>query len=176
MKTCNFIGGVILIIAAVFLVSGCNMLWGGDIALVKKGYLNSDKSLTVGQAFDGYKYFSSKEWKAFKTEQGRRVVEFNGIMDMNNNEVKHAIEKDIGALGGEPFSKSRVMIQFVINGDNSYEISGFEVIGTLKNGKSYKKRSDNVDSVTEYIYKNEISSWDLIYHPNTGHGYNEYPS
>jgi len=43
----------------VFTVIGCSK-FGGDVELVKTGYLDYDKSISVGQAFDGYKYFLLK--------------------------------------------------------------------------------------------------------------------
>lgn len=108
-------------------LNGCNKVGGGDVSLVKNGYLDFDKSITLGQALDGYKFFSKKEWKAYKTEQGRRVVEFVGEHDLNNPEFASSKEK---------FSKDGIMFQFVINNDDTYVLNGGKLLKETKDGKN----------------------------------------
>ena len=44
------------------------------INLVKQGTLKIDRTLTVGQAFNSYKYFKDVKWSTYVTKRGRRVV------------------------------------------------------------------------------------------------------
>jgi hypothetical protein len=50
-----------------------------NIDVVKKSILSDlDDTLSIGDAFDQYKYFTKTEWKEFKTAQGKEVVEMTG--------------------------------------------------------------------------------------------------
>src|SRR5262249_47942828 len=52
------------------------------VSFVKNSYLpRIDKTITVGDALDTYKYFSRTEWKSHTTDQGRNIVEFVGIFN-----------------------------------------------------------------------------------------------
>lgn len=44
-------------------------------------FKNLDESITLGQAFDNYKFFKNTSWHSFTDEQGREVVEFVGEFD-----------------------------------------------------------------------------------------------
>jgi hypothetical protein len=72
---------VILICIFLLLFGACSN--SDEINLVKNGILELDKSLTVGEAFENYKYFSDVKWEAFKTDNGRRVVQVTGILDLD---------------------------------------------------------------------------------------------
>jgi len=105
-------------------MTGCS-----DVGIVKNGTLNFDKSLTVGEAFDRYSYFSSTEWQDFETSNGRKIVEINGIFT----------NKYIKQMGWEKkFKQASLVVQFKINKNDTFEISaiGFNVIGI--NGKIEK--------------------------------------
>lgn len=95
---------------------------------MKNGYLEFDKSITVGQAFDGYKYFKSKKWISYKTDQGRRVVEFSGAVDMGNPDNQLTI------LSTEKPSTIETKVQFLINGDNTYSVADVNMAGTMQDG------------------------------------------
>ena len=41
-----------------------------------------DDSITLGDAFDKYKFFKSTKWESFEDDQGRKVVEFVGEFEM----------------------------------------------------------------------------------------------
>ncbi len=42
-----------------------------------------DETVTVGNAFDGYKYFTKKEWGNFEDSQKRKIVEFKGTIPID---------------------------------------------------------------------------------------------
>lgn len=70
-------------------LTGCS---GGDIQLVKKGSLQSDSTVTVGDALDNYKHFESTKWESFKSPDGRKVVEFRGVY--NSKLISSKCQKD----------------------------------------------------------------------------------
>lgn len=71
--------------------------------LVKTGYLDRDKSAPVGKILEGYAYFTAKSWHTFKTEQGKRIVEFSGQVDLATNVPERitAFSKEAGKQGGD---------------------------------------------------------------------------
>ena len=81
----NIIRRVTACLASLAIVSllgcGSGQGIGGDsaaVSRVKKGLWQGDRTVRIGDAFDGYKYFSNKQWKAFQTDQKRTLVEFRG--------------------------------------------------------------------------------------------------
>ena len=142
----KFIWAVMLVALMTFSISGCSKNGGGDVSQVKNGYLSLDKSINVGQAFDGYKYFKTKEWKAFKTEQGRRIVEFNGEIDLTKDDNVKMAYKDCAAVS---FS-----VKFVINADSSFEVASVKKTVKLSDGTS--NTSDRKEDLfLRWLYNNE---------------------
>jgi hypothetical protein len=66
---------VLLFPLLILVMAGCT---GSDVDVVKKGVLDGYPSTTVGAAFDAT--FDNPKWKAFKSEKGKRVVEFTGTI------------------------------------------------------------------------------------------------
>jgi len=48
-----------------------------------------NESLTIGEAFDGYKYFNDISWKEIKDDRGRNIVEFKGTIDLPKCIAQH---------------------------------------------------------------------------------------
>ena len=104
-------------------IVGCS-----DSNIAKNGTLNFDNSITVGEAFDRYSYFTSTSWRDFETSNGRKIVEVTGEF---NDEY---IEK----MGWtKQFSQASLIVQFKINKDDTFEISaiGMEVTDLKENTK-----------------------------------------
>ncbi len=57
-----------------------------EASTVKDGILNFDNSITVGEAFDKYGYFSDTDWTDFETSNGRKIVQVRGTF--NDNYIK----------------------------------------------------------------------------------------
>ena len=98
-------------------IVGCS-----DSNIVKNGTLNFDNSITVGEAFDRYSYFTSTSWRDFETSNGRKIVEVTG--EFNDEYIKK--------MGWtKQFSQASLIVQFKINKDDTFEISaiGFNVVG-----------------------------------------------
>ena len=109
---------VLLALMATLVVQGCESIKhpteSGDVQLVKTGTLPFDKSLTVGQAIDNYKYFKSVRWESSKTENGRRIVQAIAVVDLDKhptiNTTKIPLAKEV-----------QFQFRFVINVDKTFE-------------------------------------------------------
>jgi hypothetical protein len=118
---------LLIIVFAILMISGCS----DDVSTIKNGTLEFDKSITVGQAFDKYKYFSSTKWKSFSTDNGRKIVEVKG--DFKNEYLKHMRWED-------QFASASLLVKFTINKDDTFEISALALDFLTRNGD--KKRQD----------------------------------
>jgi len=151
---------LIAVLTMVTVLTGCDKLGGGDVSLVKTGYLDFDKSTTVGQAFDGYKFFTKKEWKSYKTDQGRKVVEFKGLLDLNNQ------QNDRPMFNERKTSAVAVVIKFLINGDNTFQLADATMFGTVEDGsiqETVKWYFNNFDQVIlQSIYSNQSVTGYLV--------------
>lgn len=74
---------VIIIFTSLLVFSSCENPFG-NVALIKKSVYGDNKSLTLGDALDNYKYFDKTEWSEFTTKQGKEYVNFTGNYSMNN--------------------------------------------------------------------------------------------
>lgn len=105
------------------------------IALVKASTLDEigDKSITIGQALDGYPHFDGPgTWGATTTEQGRKIVYFEGY-------VNPPPDKKVYALNGyTEVNDCQAMFEigFVVNLDRTISYAG--------NHLSYVKGRDTV--------------------------------
>lgn len=93
------------------ILTGC----GSDLSSVKDGTMHFDNSITVGDAFDKYSYFTSTDWRSFETSNGRKIVEVKGVFTDN-----YPIFKQLKGKGIEELS---LVVQFKVNKDDSFEIS-----------------------------------------------------
>ena len=98
------------------LLFGCNKVksaTGGDVSLVKGGTLEIDKSLTVGQAIDNYKYFKKTKWDLLKTENGKKIVTVVAAIDT---------DKHPSINNKEGIKSAEMKFEFKINLDNTFEV------------------------------------------------------
>ncbi len=110
---------VFILIAFSVIIFGCDKVksaTGGDVSLVKGGTLEIDKSLTVGQAVDNYKFFKNVKWEALKTDNGKRLVQVNADIDMTKSPSINP-EKMPG------IKSMQMQFQFKINTDNTFEMA-----------------------------------------------------
>jgi hypothetical protein len=140
----------------VLLQCGCGK---NPIETVKAGTLEFDTTVTVGNAFEGYKYFKNKYWNTIETDQKRIVVEFRGDIDVDaykNVKIKYLIV----SAADMPKVKATLasftyLAQFELNQDKKgFELkyNGFETV--TKNGD---KNSIGIHgfSTIQSIYKNQ---------------------
>ncbi len=121
---------------------------GVNIGMVRDGVLEFNKSLTVGQAFDHYKYFRDTRWEQGTTDNGMDFVNAIGEVDMD----AHPIGKDWKAQG---IKKAEVLFQFAINKDReTFELRACTLKMTNATGESAE-----VDAADE---GNDISVADVM--------------
>lgn len=89
---------------------------GGDVSLVKGGTLEIDKSLTVGQAIDNYKYFKKTKWESLKTDNGRRIVQVKSDIDTAKSPTMNPEKLP-------QLKSAQIQFQFKINTDNTFEVA-----------------------------------------------------
>jgi hypothetical protein len=131
------------------------LISGGNINTVKDGTLNFDTSITVVEAFDNYKYFRKTKWEEFETDNKRSVVQVDGYF---TQEYLNLIKRD------KKFTFAKLIIQFKINKNDTFEIAaiGFEL--TRTNGKTEKidagKDMNNrqLNNMLQEIYNNKPMS------------------
>lgn len=137
-----------LCIFLIICFAGCT---DSKVTLVKKGVLEIDKGLTVGEAIDNFKYFKERKWQSFKADNGRDIVEVAGTVDFEKEPAGEVMKKD-------GINKVDVVFQFSVNKDNTFQVyaSGFRMTG--KDGKTNESTDDNVFIVLKAlksIYNNE---------------------
>jgi len=146
----NIVLSAVAILSLVF-VAGCSK---DDLTIVKKGYLDFNKSIAIGQALDGYKYFEKKEWQAVKTPKGGRLVIFKA--DMNPQFIKE-LNETCGKQDPQvkTIESQKWSIQFTINKDNTVHISGTQTLSILTD-KS-KKTSALNEALVKSVFENQLA-------------------
>lgn len=104
------------------------------IDLVKNGRMDFDKSVTIGQALEHYKYFNKIVWTKSVDPQGRMIVKFAGRIDFKSYIGTKVEERyttytltanDISKAENAAFEKDiKILhiIDFSINEDNTFQI------------------------------------------------------
>ena len=75
----RLIQALMLVLISGLMLVGCGST--DPLELVKTGTLEFDNSVTVGDAFDGYKYIKNPTWTTFQTDQGRTIVQMSAGVD-----------------------------------------------------------------------------------------------
>ncbi|HBG05739.1 MAG: hypothetical protein A2075_06120 [Geobacteraceae bacterium GWC2_58_44] len=142
-----------IIVLAVGIFTGCSPK--DDLSIAKKGYLELDKKITVGQALDGYKYFGKKEWQAVKTPQGARLVILK--TDMNPQFIKE-INEVCGKADPQQkkIESQKWSIQLTVSEDEKVHISGTQTLSIFAD-KTQKAGSLN-EPLMLSVYKNELAA------------------
>lgn len=162
---------VVAILAMV--TSGCS---SNPEDVVKSGTLQFDKSVTVGDALNGYQYFDDKEWKSFKDPQKRQIVEFNGAFDFDK--FANIELPGMQQLTSDMIKKAKRNLrdlaitykaQFAVSKDGkSFELrySGIKMSGTNKDTgqKSDQNIADTTFFTIQHIYANkpDLVTWRLL--------------
>lgn len=144
-KVCLLITSILMISA----LSGCDKV-GGEVALVKNGTLEMDKSLTVGKAIDNYKYFKDTKWELLTTDNGKKLVQATGNIDTGTHPTLNS------AAG---IKSMFIEFQFKVNLDKTFEVAWCGV-GVEKNdgSKVDPEQRTNINSCInslKSIYNNE---------------------
>ncbi len=150
-------GAVMLLV----LLLGLGACSADPVESVKTGTLSLDESVTVGNALDRYRYFTSYAWKSFSDAQKRTVVQFTGVVDVDAYKDKSLGRISLSAENVEnaktTFTRMEYVAQFAINldGENfSIAYSGYLLYG-LDNKMELEVKDDDLKSL-RVIYHNEL--------------------
>lgn len=123
-----------------------------NISLIKNEVLSFDKSLTIGEAFDGYSFFEDKKWKSFETDRKRQVVQFTGSFKNADIMISEGIDSR------EKFYKE--LFQTVPRAKDSYETK--KELGGLAVLKESKNSIDKLNFVVQFVI-NRDDSFQIVY-------------
>ena len=150
-KSSYYIALLFTIIWSVRFFSGVMGVGGSsDINIVKNGYLAYDRGVTVGNAFDNHKDLENIEWDSFKSDNGRRIVEFRAKL---NSKALSEINKARAEISYPPFKEERLKIQFSINNDDTFQFYAGE-INRIAKDKSFDATSEVDENVFKKLFNN----------------------
>jgi len=97
------------------------------LELVKNGYLDANKSATVGQMIEGYSYFDIVNWQYFKTDQGQKIVQATNTIDVWNNPKRYTPDPSFQTEDFLHFAKDfglkfEHIIQFTLLPDDRFQL------------------------------------------------------
>lgn len=125
--------------AVVWLTTGCSE---NKVAMVKNGTLQFDKSLTVGQAIDNYKYFKKTKWETLTTENGKKVVQVTGQIALD----KHP------SIKNPELKAMDVRFQFIVNQDKTFELGWCGVGAEKTNGEKVEpNQTANLNACSQWL-------------------------
>ena len=140
----------ILLLAVLWSLLGCNKI-SNDVDIVKNGTMSLDKSLTVGQAIDNYKYFKSTKWESTKSDNGRNLVNATGTLDVSRFPYLNTYEI--------PELKSAyITFQFIVTRDKTFDMKwcgiGFESNDGKKKEPEQQANLQECTNTLREIYNN----------------------
>jgi hypothetical protein len=129
-----------------------------DIEIVMNGKLPYDKSMTIGDAFNKFRYFESKAWRFRQEENKEKLVIFIGKLDLRKlssyNNILNALQAAF------------IRVIFALNTDNSIDVKSVSYqIRLPKEFKLMDYIMDTPDSFKDSvinIYKNDSKSGLII--------------
>jgi len=103
-------------------------------------------SITIGNAFDSYKYFTNKEWLDAPAQGGKLMVRFIGWLDPGKV-GDEALKRGVTGKGIE--------VRFEITHDGSYSASTAFRLEAQSDGRVNAYEMDNLADVLTRIYANK---------------------
>jgi hypothetical protein len=76
---------------------------------LKNAKLANYRSKTIGEAVDGYRYFTKREWKETRTSSGKMYVDFTGWFNKSNFDTSSVVQRGVG-------------IKFMVRPDGNYAV------------------------------------------------------
>ncbi len=142
-----------LVVIIILLTSPAHAFLGifGDnpIEKVKNEFNEYDKSVTIGNAFEGNQYLSDFEWKTYEDKQKRTYVRFSATINLEQakKNISHTVFQ-YSSIADDFKNKIQVVIELLTFAND--EPSQFKAISLLINGEEYDVvRYDINNSVRE---------------------------
>lgn len=118
----------------------------GMAVVLRNKTLAGYESITIGNAFEGYKYFTKKEWKETTSQNGKIYIDFIGWVDSKALDAA-TIKAGISARALD--------VKFVINPDGSFFVAMMSKIDVKTDGKLYGYPLEDKDGMLAKIYANK---------------------
>jgi len=99
---------------------------GGAEKSVKNGRIQLDESITLGDAFDNYEYFSKTKWDSFKDDQNRQIVQVTGIIDVKSMFIADYNGQTINMLEGQYFEQG--LLDMLLNQTVIFQNEGTDIV------------------------------------------------
>jgi hypothetical protein len=143
-----------LAVAAFFLYNRYKPVSEDDVKLVKQSYLTINQTMGIGDAFDRYKYFKTKEWTAYK-ENGGRFVKLKASMDIAHRLTpQYYAEIEKKGESHKAVTAVDLIVIFTIEKDRFSMVSANYIYYRKDNTKS--DSPERLDTVVRSVYSNEI--------------------
>jgi hypothetical protein len=118
----------------------------GFVGVVKKQHLPNYPTTSVGTAFEGYRYFTKKEWSESRNTKGTVYVDFSGWLVKSTFDPR-SIKDAVAARG--------VQVKFVIYENGSFGVAMVSKIEAKTDGKLYVYPLENSKALLDSIYANQ---------------------
>lgn len=118
----------------------------GFAKIVKGAKLVEYPMATIGSAFDNYRFFSKREWKETRSDNGRTYVDFTGWFKKGNLFSFDSLGKGVSAQA--------VGIKFLVNSDGSFGAVMASRVELKTDGKIYSSPINNLQGILKMIYEN----------------------
>ncbi len=133
------------------------------IDMVKHGVFSIDRSVSIGDAVAGYKFFKQVDWRSFVDVQNRHIVEMSAIFDLDKFSGISCPDLGYSAFPPAIIAKAKqnlggeitCLIRFAIAKDETSFAINFTGIGVEKRGTPVKEISTKELEIIEPIYKNQ---------------------
>lgn len=174
MEICNMSSNKIMgilgaISCAIFLsIKGLLLLDSPEfkIAYVKEGILDTNKTLTVGEALDNWNSCSASEWTFIETDNGVDVVQFECLIKYPNFLRDQKTFTSLGHKVNDSMLKVSSItqeFQFTLNKDNTFQLHGIYETTMWDDGDIAEKELDLSEQL-ELVYSN--TGIHILTHPS----------
>lgn len=116
------------------------------VEIVKSKSFAGNASITIGNAFDGYKYFTKKEWKQSPASNGKTYIDFIGWFDTKSIDAK-AMKDGVSARG--------IDVKFAVYNDGSFGVVMVSRLEAKSDGKMYEYLLEDRAAILTKIYGNK---------------------
>lgn len=114
--------------------------------VIKSKKLDKYQSATIGEAFEGYRFFETKEWKVTKLPNAKFYIDFTGIFKKSFFSV-FSMEQSVSRQGLE--------IKFVVYEDGRFGIAMISKVHVMTDGMIKRFPLDDTKSILDKIYANK---------------------
>lgn len=116
------------------------------VDIIRNQRMSNFRSVTIGNAFDSYKYLTNKEWKSASMKSGQITVDFTGWFEpdaLNKKDVSNGV------------TGKGLDVMFVIEPNGSFYVFMVSKLEARTDGKIYQSQLDDTTAILTKIYSNQ---------------------